>query len=92
MVLIGAPEPQGSDEKFMTIDEVLQEMIDDADRNGNGKANEVEFTRIMKKTEEFAIPQLEALRAPSPTGTPRPAAMFKVRSPPKGLHPAEPRR
>ena len=29
---------------------VLQEMIDEADRDGDGEVNEQEFLRIMKKT------------------------------------------
>ena len=35
-------------EKFMTIDEVLQEMIDEVDRDGEGEVNEKEFLRIME--------------------------------------------
>ena len=31
-------------------DEELQEMIDEADRDGDGEINEAEFLRIMKKT------------------------------------------
>jgi len=31
-------------------DEELQEMIDEADRDGDGEINESEFLRIMKKT------------------------------------------
>jgi len=31
-------------------DEELQEMIDEADRDGDGEINEQEFLRIMKKT------------------------------------------
>lgn len=31
-------------------DEELQEMIDEADRDGDGEVNEEEFFRIMKKT------------------------------------------
>lgn len=31
-------------------DEELQEMIDEADRDGDGEVNEQEFLRIMKKT------------------------------------------
>ena len=31
-------------------DEELQEMIDEADRDGDGEINEEEFMRIMKKT------------------------------------------
>ena len=31
-------------------DEELQEMIDEADRDGDGEINEDEFLRIMKKT------------------------------------------
>merc|ERR1712098_194872 len=34
-------------------DEELQEMIDEADRDGDGKVNEEEFLRIMKKTNLF---------------------------------------
>merc|ERR1712185_877700 len=34
-------------------DEELQEMIDEADRDGDGEANEEEFLRIMKKTNLF---------------------------------------
>jgi Ca2+-binding EF-hand superfamily protein len=31
-------------------DEELQEMIDEADRDGDGEVNEDDFLRIMKKT------------------------------------------
>ena len=34
-------------------DEELQEMIDEADRDGDGEVNEEEFVRIMKKTNLF---------------------------------------
>ncbi len=34
-------------------DEELQEMIDEADRDGDGEVNEEEFYRIMKKTSLF---------------------------------------
>ncbi|PNH05759.1 Caltractin [Tetrabaena socialis] len=34
-------------------DEELQEMIDEADRDGDGEINEEEFIRIMKKTSLF---------------------------------------
>ncbi len=34
-------------------DEELQEMIDEADRNGDGVVDETEFLRIMKKTNLF---------------------------------------
>ena len=34
-------------------DEELQEMIDEADRDGDGEVNEEEFYRIMKKTNLF---------------------------------------
>merc|ERR1712026_87669 len=34
-------------------DEELQEMIDEADRDGDGEVNEEEFLRIMKKTNLF---------------------------------------
>eukprot|EP00920_Eleutheroschizon_duboscqi_P034085 GHVT01081762.1.p2 GENE.GHVT01081762.1~~GHVT01081762.1.p2 ORF type:complete len:102 (+),score=31.38 GHVT01081762.1:1055-1360(+) len=34
-------------------DEELQEMIDEADRDGDGEINEEEFVRIMKKTNVF---------------------------------------
>merc|ERR1712146_54848 len=34
-------------------DEELQEMIDEADRDGDGEVNEAEFFRIMKKTSLF---------------------------------------
>ena len=34
-------------------DEELQEMIDEADRNGDGVVDEAEFLRIMKKTNLF---------------------------------------
>eukprot|EP00921_Rhytidocystis_pertsovi_P015920 GHVQ01025189.1.p2 GENE.GHVQ01025189.1~~GHVQ01025189.1.p2 ORF type:complete len:102 (+),score=18.67 GHVQ01025189.1:213-518(+) len=34
-------------------DEELQEMIDEADRDGDGEINEEEFMRIMKKTNLF---------------------------------------
>lgn len=34
-------------------DEELQEMIDEADRDGDGVVNEAEFLRIMKKTNMY---------------------------------------
>jgi centrin-1 len=34
-------------------DEELQEMIDEADRNGDGVVDEQEFLRIMRKTNLF---------------------------------------
>ena len=34
-------------------DEEIQEMIDEADRDGDGEVNEEEFYRIMKKTSLF---------------------------------------
>lgn len=34
-------------------DEELQEMIDEADRDGDGEINEEEFFRVMKKTNFF---------------------------------------
>merc|ERR1712090_102680 len=34
-------------------DEELQEMIDEADRDGDGEVNQEEFLRIMKKTNLF---------------------------------------
>jgi centrin-1 len=34
-------------------DEEIQEMIDEADRDGDGQVNEEEFFRIMKKTSLF---------------------------------------
>ncbi|VDM19259.1 unnamed protein product [Hydatigera taeniaeformis] len=34
-------------------DEELQEMIDEADRDGDGEVNEAEFLRIMKKTNMY---------------------------------------
>ena len=49
-------------------------MIDEADHDGEGEADEEEILRIMEKI---------ALRGPSPTGTPRPTAGIKVGSPPK---------
>ena len=72
-----------NEEEFLrimkTTDEELQE-TDEADRDGNGEANEEEFMQIMKKT--------NALRAPSPSGTPRPTAMIKVSSrPERGCNP-----
>merc|ERR1712232_372390 len=36
-------------------DEELQEMIDEADRDGDGEVNEEEFLRIMKKTNLFCL-------------------------------------
>ena len=39
-------------------DEELQEMIDEADRDGDGEVNAEEFLRIMKKTNLFWLPQL----------------------------------
>merc|ERR1719329_1715491 len=38
-------------------DEELQEMIDEADRDGDGEVNEEEFLRIMKKTNLFCLPR-----------------------------------
>ncbi len=35
---------------FINTDEELQEMIDEADRDGDGEISEDEFLRIMKKT------------------------------------------
>eukprot|EP00923_Selenidium_pygospionis_P006803 GHVN01011685.1.p1 GENE.GHVN01011685.1~~GHVN01011685.1.p1 ORF type:complete len:102 (-),score=30.92 GHVN01011685.1:429-734(-) len=35
------------------LDEELQEMIDEADRNGDGEIDEEEFARIMRKTNLF---------------------------------------
>ena len=37
-------------------DEELQEMIDEADRDGDGEVNEDEFLRIMKKTNLYWFP------------------------------------
>ncbi|RUS18576.1 centrin [Endogone sp. FLAS-F59071] len=37
----------------MLTDEELQEMIDEADRDGDGEINEEEFFRVMKKTNFF---------------------------------------
>ena len=37
-------------------DEELQEMIDEADRDGDGEVNEDEFLRIMKKTNLYWVP------------------------------------
>ena len=34
-------------------DEEIQEMIDEADRDGDGEVNEAEFLRIMKKTNMY---------------------------------------
>lgn len=34
-------------------DEEIQEMIDEADRDGDGQVSEEEFVRIMKKTSLF---------------------------------------
>lgn len=50
-------------------DDELQEMIDEADRDGDGEINEEEFIRIMKKTNlfwdfdnsEFYLPNLYRL-------------------------------
>ncbi len=39
-------------------DEELQEMIDEADRDGDGEINEEEFIRIMKKTNLFWLRHL----------------------------------
>ena len=36
-------------------DDELQEMIDEADRDGDGEINEEEFIRIMKKTNLFWV-------------------------------------
>merc|ERR1712216_297748 len=47
-------------------DEELQEMIDEADRDGDGEVNEEEFLRIMKKTNLFlalAAPPGSPIRA-----------------------------
>ena len=38
------------EERF--TDKELQEMIDEADRDGDGEINEEEFNRILKKTNE----------------------------------------
>ena len=58
-----------------TMEEQLQEMIDEADRDGVGKGDVEEFLRIMKKQKELTDEQKQetqgcssALRAPSPTG------------------------
>ena len=32
---------------------ILQEMIDEADKDGDGEVNETEFLRIMKKTNMY---------------------------------------
>ena len=40
-------------EAEMMTDEELQEMIEEADRDGDGEVNEEEFFRIMKKTALF---------------------------------------
>ena len=37
-------------------DEELHEMIEEADRDGDGEINEEEFVRIMKKTSECTLP------------------------------------
>ncbi len=36
-------------------DEELQEMIDEADRDGDGEINQEEFLRIMRKTARFSF-------------------------------------
>ena len=38
---------------LLTCDGCIQEMIDEADRDGDGEVNEEEFFRIMKKTSLF---------------------------------------
>ena len=35
---------------YVCFDAIWQEMIDEADRNGDGEIDESEFLRIMKKT------------------------------------------
>ena len=56
----GEKHPVGSNLKRVSkelgermTDEELQEMIDEADRDGDGEVNEEEFLRIMKKTNLF---------------------------------------
>lgn len=44
---------QGSAVRHLTLLPCLQEMIDEADRDGDGEVNEEEFIRIMKKTSLF---------------------------------------
>lgn len=39
--------------KVLTLAFSTQEMIDEADRDGDGEVNEEEFIRIMKKTSLF---------------------------------------
>ena len=46
-------EAMHADEPLSLTDEELQEMIDEADRDGDGEVNEEEFLRIMKKTNLF---------------------------------------
>ena len=52
-------------------DEELQEMIDEADRDGDGEVSEEEFFRIMKKTSLFYAPQPRERRAPVARRGPR---------------------
>lgn len=40
-------------------DEELQEMIDEADRDGDGEISEEEFIRVMKKTNLFWLVHLD---------------------------------
>ena len=46
-------------------DEELQEMIDEADRDGDGEVNEEEFFRIMKKTSSSKSLAQHACRNPT---------------------------
>lgn len=49
--------PQGEDQcrpyQVLIVPFSMQEMIDEADRDGDGEVNEEEFIRIMKKTSLF---------------------------------------
>ena len=44
-------KPPGASEDGIESDEELQEMIDEADRDGDGVINEEEFYRVMRKRE-----------------------------------------
>ena len=39
-----------SESEYDIVNMIPQEMIDEADRNGDGEVNQDEFLRIMKKT------------------------------------------
>lgn len=46
-------------------DDYLREMLEDADRDGDGEINEAEFMRIMRRVEDFEwVYFLQNLRIP----------------------------